>query len=72
MKHLNRSAFGQNILAKFEGMVRSGGIPKPEWFDAVHAHPPPTLYRLGCASTAQRQRVQFSASSSYTMISPNK
>ena len=45
MKHLNRSAFGQNILAKFEGMVRSGGIPKPEWFDAVHAHPPPTLYR---------------------------
>ena len=45
MKHLNRSAFGQNILSKFEGMVRSGGIPKPEWFDAVSAHPPPTLYR---------------------------
>ena len=51
MKHLNRSAFGQNIVSRVEGMVRSGGIPKPEWFDAVRANPPPTPLRApkpGC------------------------
>jgi hypothetical protein len=45
MKHLKRGHYGQHILTKVEGLVRSKAIPKPAWYDAVCAHPPSVPFK---------------------------